>query len=332
MRKLLQRIWRDVDLPETPRPEPVWTPSTPLITELVVGRASGPPPVLHHATSYQWAAACHELWEAGRIDVLEYAVRALQPHYPQLTYLETLLALFEEMPRAEPAPLEFCDNPAAEVQIVRRRRCDAVLLCFCACQGTLGLPVNFIHQWLGRLPVSLVYLKDLRNLAGGCGFPTLGPDRQAAVAALQRIIRKLRGKRVYTLGVSLGGFAALHYGLALGADAVLNMAGATDFTPEFVASAGTVPPEYLEIQRLAPDYAVNLRDSYESATRRPRALIAYSAGHPRDRIQAERMAGLREVEVIAVDFAQHNVLEPLIRQRLFMPLLQRLVGVAGTPA
>jgi len=43
-------------------------------------------------------------------------------------------------------------------------------------------------------------------------------------------------------------------------------------------------------------------------------------------MQAERMAGVPNVELVAVDFAQHNVIEPLIRQQRFMPLLKKLVG------
>jgi hypothetical protein len=50
-----------------------------------------------------------------------------------------------------------------------------------------------------------VYIKDFRNLGGGGGFPTLGPDRAAAITGLQRIAGEVNGDRIYTLGVSLGG-------------------------------------------------------------------------------------------------------------------------------
>ena len=140
-----------------------------LIAELTAVCPSGNPPALERATPYQWAAACHELWESGRIEVVEYAIRLLRAHYPDMKYLESLVALFDGLPRNLPAPLAFCDDPAAEIQVVRRPGSDAVLLCFCARNGTLGLPLNFIHQWLGRLPTSLVYIKDFRDLAGGCG-------------------------------------------------------------------------------------------------------------------------------------------------------------------
>jgi hypothetical protein len=298
-----------------------------LIAELTAVCPSGNPPALEHATPYQWAAACHELWESGHLEVVEYAIRLLRAHYPDMKYLESLVALFDSLPRNLPAPLAFCDDPAAEIQVVRRPGSDAVLLCFCARNGTLGLPLNFIHQWLGRLPTSLMYIKDFRNLAGGCGFPSLGPDRASAVAALRRMAGEVNGKRIYTLGVSLGGYSALHYGLQLHAVAALNLAGRTDLTPNFVAGLEPLSQDYLSLCQFAPDYTKNSRDSYASAEQRPHVLIAYSAGHPIDRQQAERMAGLPNVELIAVDHAQHNVVDPLVRRGELLPLLNRLLSI-----
>jgi hypothetical protein len=298
-----------------------------LVREMEIAHSSGTAPaVVARASPYQWANACHDLFEAGRIDILERAARHLHAVYPELTYLRTLVALFDAMPRHLPAPLAFCDDPTSAIQIVRRPDCDNVLLCFCAAEGTLGLPLNFVHQWIGRLPASLVYIKDFRDLSGACGFPTLGPDRAAAVAAFRRIADEIGAMRIYTLGVSLGGYAALYYGLELGAVSVLSLGGATDYTPEFVNRLGPVPHKYLNLSERAPDYARNLRDACVAAVHKTRILLAYSVGYPRDRLQAERIAGLPNVELVGVDYAQHNVVDPLIRRREFLPLLCRLLS------
>jgi hypothetical protein len=298
-----------------------------LVRELEIAYSNGTPvAVVRRASPYQWANACHDLFEAGRIDILEFAVRYLHKLYPDLRYLRTLLGWFDSMPRDMPAPLAFCDDPKAEVQVVQRPDCDAVLFCFCAGGGTLGLPVNFVHHWLGRVPASLVYIKDLRELWGGCGFPALGPDRASAIKELRHITQVLNVQRIYTFGVSHGGYPALYYGLELGAVGVLNLGGSVDLTPSFVDSLGPMRLEYKYLCEVAPEYLINLRDSYESAGQKPRVYIAYSARYPDDRRQAERMAGLPNVELIAVNHAQHNVLEPLIQTRAFMPLLERLLA------
>jgi hypothetical protein len=293
-----------------------------LVRELEIAYSSGAP-IVKHASPYQWGNACHDLWEAGRIDLVDYAVRHLHLIYPDLTYLTSLLALLDALPRQMPPAVAFCDDPAAEIQIIRRPNCQDVLFCFCAQNGTLGVPLNFAHQWVGRCPASLVYIKDFRHLCGGCGYPTLGPDRVSAVAAFRRIADELHANRIYTLGVSLGGYAALYYGLELKAAAVLTFAGAINLTPDFVESLGPIAKYYLTLRKLAPDYTKNLRDSFGTAAHAPRLTIAYSARYPYDRRQAEQMAGLENVELVAVDYAQHNVVDPLIREHRFLPLLQR---------
>jgi len=302
-----------------------------LVAELEKAYSSGTAPaVVVHAAPYQWANACHDLWEAGRLDIAEYAARHLHAIYPELTYLSTLFGLFDAVPRHLPAPLAFRDEPTAEIQIVRRPDCDVVLLCFCAREGTLGFPLNFIHQWLGRLPVSLVYIKDFRDLYGTRGYSSLGPDRASSVAALRRIARDLSGKRTYVLGVSFGGYPALYYGLQVGAEAVLCLGGMTDLTRDFNEALGPLPRNYLNFVQQVPEHATNLRDIYAAAERRPRVLLVFSGEHPRDRPQAQRLAGLPNVELMPVaGESHHNVVHPLIRKGQFLPLLVRLLSEAA---
>jgi hypothetical protein len=303
------------------------SPYAKLISRWQSAHASGVVPPLGEASPHQWAMACHEMFEAGNVEVLEYAARHLHEAYPDVDYLATMVAWFDAVPRHLPPPLAFRDQRGAEVQIVQNNGSEAVLLCFCAAQGTLGLPLDFVHQWLGRLPVSLVYIKDFRDLSGALGFPPLAPDRAGSIVALRRIAAELGGKRIYTLGVSLGGYAAMYYGLELGATGILNLAGATDLTLDFVNQIGSVPWVYSSLLRLAPDYAKNLRDAYVAAGQGPRTLIAFNSGFPRDRQQAERMAGVPNVELIALtSAAKHNVVDELIRQGKFADLLQRLLA------
>jgi hypothetical protein len=114
----------------------------------------------------------------------------------------------------------------------------------------------------------------------------------------------------------------------LGAVAVLGLGGKTDLTPGFVQHHGANSPLYCKLLQKVPDYATDLGTIYGAATRCPRVLLAYSAAHEIDRQQAERMAGLSSVELIAVGGQpQHNVIDPLIRRREFFPLLHRLMAL-----
>jgi len=64
-----------------------------LVRELEIAFSSSvAPAVVEHASPYQWANACHDLLDAGRIDILEFAARHLHAIYPELKYLSTIVA------------------------------------------------------------------------------------------------------------------------------------------------------------------------------------------------------------------------------------------------
>ncbi len=301
------------------------------VAELERTFAAGVTPDYALATAYQWANACHELLAAGRLPILEYAVRHLTTVYPDIEYLATIAAWFDAIPRDDGPAIPFSDDVDAEVQIVRREGCENVLFCFCGAQGTLGVPLNLAHEWLGRMPVSLVYIKDVRDIWGGGGYPTLAADHVRSAQALLQIARTLGARRIFTLGVSLGGYPALHYGRKLGAEGVLNLGGATDLSPEFDATEAL--STYPTLLQQSPDYAVGLRAVYAASECRPRVLLVFGDGHAIDRRQAERMAGLPGVELIAVDrCAQHNVSETLMRRKEYAGILHRLLSLRAIEA
>jgi acyl-coenzyme A synthetase/AMP-(fatty) acid ligase len=303
-----------------------------LVRALEVAYRSGAAPApMAHARPYQWANACHDLFEAGRLAVLEHGLRHLHAVYPDVEYLRTLALLFDSVPCRLPPPLPFADDPSADVQIIERPGSDAVLLCFCALQGTLGLPLSFMHSWHGRLPVSLVYLKDFLNLSGAAGFPSLGPDRESSVAGLRRLVARLGARRIFTLGVSSGGFAALYYGFRLGAMGALSLGGATDLTVAFNQRIGNASACSRAIIEAAPDYGQRIGAMYAAGRHAPRVLAAFNSGNDVDRAQAEQLLGLPGVELVAVEgYSHHNVVESLVRERRYMSIAERLIGAATT--
>src|SRR5262249_23175317 len=133
--------------------------------------------------------------------------------------------------------------------------------------------------------------------------------------------------RLYALGVSYGGYPALHYGLDLRAHGVLMLGGQTDLTAEFNERVG-LSPALPAILREAPDYAQNLRELYMCADQHPGALICFGADYLYDRRHAERMCGVRNLELVPVEnHSYHNVIDALIRRGRFFDLLHRLLSL-----
>src|SRR5262249_37523749 len=242
-----------------------------------------------------------------------HGARLLQETFPRFAFAQNLCEMYDRMPVAD-GQLPFAEAGDKEVQIVPHSASDAVLLLFCGRSHRLGLPLPVMHRWLGLLPASLIYLRDFRLLFYLKGLPSLGADRAATLAALREIVASLNGRRLFCCGSSVGTYAALHYGLDLGAEAVIGFAGTIKLDLEFNQQT----PMEQTIARLhqeLPNGAIDLREAYAGAERAPRVHIVCGDGAWDDRMQAETLAGLPTVTFDCLnDCATHNVTMELIRR------------------
>jgi len=272
------------------------------------------------------AAAIDVVFARGNLEAAEHAARHLYRLLPGSRYVRNLCAIFDRMPPAG-RQLPFADDPTKEVQIVPRSGAETVALLFCGNAERLGLPLSAMHRWLGLIPASLVYLRDFRRLSYLTGLPSLGPDREATVTSLRAITATLGGRRTVCYGNSGGTFAALHYGLDLGSEAVLGLSGVTNLSAEFNAHLRQAA-NIARLRKELPDGPIDLRRLYGTADRPPRAMILYAQHNWDDRLHAEHLSGLPTISLRAVeDNDQHNIVVELIKRGEFEGLLDWLVRV-----
>jgi hypothetical protein len=271
-----------------------------------------------------WHDALHEILDHGHVEPVVHAVKHLRtaflPH--KYVFLETLHQIFERMPPADESYLPFQDVLCNDVQIVRRENAETVMFVFCGRKHKPGLPTCIDHRWLGRLPVSLVYLRDFQKVFFLAGISSLGQDRGAALDSLRRIVTSIGGRRTVCYGYSGGAFAALHYGLELESDAVLCLSGVTNVSSEFNSRLRSA-----KRNRELPRGAVDLRHAYSVATRPPRVRIIYAKHNWDDRLHAQHMEGLPTVTLQAVPAAlSHNVVVDLVNRGEYEGVLGWLVS------
>lgn len=280
-------------------------------------------PHFERGTVTAWVEAVNLHMLIGQIDVAEHGLRYLRERFPTVTYANRVGEIFDRFPLAG-KPLPFKDDLEADVQIVARDLVDTVVLLFCGGTGNLGLPLSVVHQWTGRLPASLVYLRDFHRQHYLEGVKSLG-TRDQTVAALRQIIASLGAARIACYGGSGGVFAALQYGLELEADAVLCLSGTVNLCPEFNAYS-IYEKSANKLRADLPDAELDLRRLYAAAPHPPRVRMIYGADFWDDRIQAEYMGTLPCVTLQAVDnFGEHNVIVELIRRGQFGTALHWLV-------
>jgi hypothetical protein len=274
-----------------------------------------------------WCAALNETLALGQLEAAVHAAGHLGAAFPTSNYVKNLCRIFERMPPVDESYVPFQDLYWNDVQIVRRENARTVLFVFCGRQHKPGLPVCLIHRWLGRLPVSVVYLRDFRVLFYLAGIRSLGQNRRATLDSLRKIVRSIGGQRTLCYGNSGGVFPALHYGLDLQSEAVLCLSGITNVTTEFnsrLRSADSVARLSSEL----PRGAVDLHGAYRAAKRPPRARIVYAEQNWDDRLHAEYMADLPTVALQAVPGTNnHNVIADLIYRGEYEDVLNWLVAL-----
>jgi amino acid adenylation domain-containing protein len=299
----------------------------PLVSELNAAFAEKRPIAVDRSEDLsKWASALDILFLAGRLDVLAHSAAKLSAAYPGFDYAETIATFFDRMPPVDRNTLPFADKRLQSIQVVARPGSPTVILAFCDRYHGLGAPLAAIHRWLGTLPASLIYLRDFRRLHFLAGIPELGQDREHTIQSLRRIVSEIGGRRVLCYGNSAGSFAALDYGEALGAEAVLAVAGPTNLRPEFNAHLRWMRPAE-RIQAMVPGAGADMRDVYAAGTRAARVRIAYGEHDWDDRLQAENLTGLPRIELKPVaGYLGHNIAMELIRRGGFGEFLEWLVG------
>jgi hypothetical protein len=268
-----------------------------------------------------WISALGEVMVQGDLECAIYAARHVTAAFPTAEFPRNICAVLDRLPPADDRFLPLPDRSAANVQVVRRPHADTVILLFSDFPPQFGLPLPVIHRWLGRLPASLIYLADDRRNYCLNGIRSLGPDREATLTALRNITMELGARRILCYGVSAGGFPALHYGLDLGAEAILALGSATNLTLEFNANLRQEKGA-LRLQRQWPGSLPDLRALFGAVRQPPRTLLVYGESNWDDRLHALHLSALPSVTLKAVPkFARHNVTPGLIRRDEYQALL-----------
>lgn len=275
--------------------------------------------------SAQWSAALNRLLTCGRLAPVMHAAAQLRTAFPTSVHIRNLCQVFDRMPSVDEKALSFNDS-GKDVQIVRRENANTVMFIFCGRGHQAGFPLCMLHRWLGRLPASLVYLRDFRQVAYLAGIRSLGENRDSTLASLRDIISSLGAQRSVCYGNSGGLFAALHYALDLESETVLGLSGITNISPIFnrhLRSAGSIA----RLHRELPNVAVDLHQAYSNAKRPPRVRIVYAENNWDDRLHAQYMKGLGTVTLEGVpESDEHNVITDLVKRGEYESLLEWLVN------
>ncbi len=215
------------------------------------------------------------------------------------------------------------------MQLVRRPGADTLLVAFCGFGARIhrmSMALSLFQRWLNPLGFHVIYLRDFRRLAYQDGVTPLGEGLAPTVEALRGMAHELEVRRVMCVGVSAGGYGALSYAGALGAERVLAFSPATNLDPAFNTYLRWSEGSAL-LSRRFPGGEFDLRPRLAAQGGRPGATIVYGAQCWDDRFHAEHLAGLPGVELRPIDgFRGHMSAAELVHRGEFGALLQDVLG------
>jgi tetratricopeptide (TPR) repeat protein len=265
------------------------------------------------------------LTDVARTTLLRLSKLADDTEVAQAAKVE--LRSMEILEQADPALLSKVPGELGvgnEAVFHRAEGSDTTLVVFSGLGGRVGPSVNVFHAIVAPLRVNAVYLYDAERLSHLNGNGPLGRGYVAAIEALRRMLTAWQSRRLVCIGNSGGGYAALRYGMDLGAERVLGFSAPTilveDFHMTYDRRARAVVKR---VNRHVPDMTVDLRGLLQKAAAPPRVDLYFGSDMPQDRMHAERLSGLPGVTLHPVEgVARHDVAGALLLEGRLLPILR----------
>jgi tetratricopeptide (TPR) repeat protein len=274
------------------------------------------------------------LWNYGPAlsEGLEWAEGAGRPAEgdPDRAEWEELQAIANKAPGSEERmrPLVVSD-PDRDVLIAEVKDADTAVLVFTGGNDAISMPLLIFDRYLATLNLSAFYLKDSKRLRYLLGIESLSADYQGTLSALRDMLSRLGVKRLCTIGNCEGGFAAIRYGVELGADCIVTF-GAPTYSPDDELTKIEQARNFMR-NRLAAKVPADMIDLKPFlATRGSKAQIEffYENEDPRDCAHASHLSGLAGVTLHPQPGLNHSMLRRLaLSHEDFRGMLGKLLRV-----
>jgi tetratricopeptide (TPR) repeat protein len=180
-----------------------------------------------------------------------------------------------------------------DVVIAAVRNADTAVLVFTGSNDAVSMPLPLFDRYLAKLNITAVYLKDFKRLRFLTGIESLGGDYESTLLALRKTLDRLEIKRICTLGNCDGGFAAIRYGIELGAARIVAFGAPTHSSDDSLTKIEQAR-NFMK-HRLAakvPTAMMDLKPFLNSREHTSQLELFYEEEDARDSMQALHLAGL----------------------------------------
>jgi len=239
----------------------------------------------------------------GLTDSLPLSIGASKPqnlaHDPDEAERRELQILLDRSPaeRTLARPVINAD-PGRDVIIADAAPSSTAVLIFTGAGDSLAMPLPVFDRYLTPLNLTPIYLRDFHRLRYMAGIRSLGETYQATIDGLRRLLRQRGVSRLYTFGNCAGGFAAIRYGVELGAERILAFDAPTH-CPEEALTRLDQGQNFIRRRLLSlyPGEMTDLKPFLAARHSETRIDIFYQNEDRLKRLQAERLGDVPGIQL-----------------------------------
>jgi hypothetical protein len=181
------------------------------------------------------------------------------------------------------------DDPHQSVVTDFRFPTRPLLIAFGGMAGRLGIPPFEFFNVTRHLDVNRVYLRDLSQTWYHAGLPGVSESIDDTACFLRSKIAESGSKRVVVVGNSAGGYAAILFGVLIGADMIHAFSPHTSLhNPDHIRSVKRL----LFVQKNFADKYFDLSNLLTTKSMSSRIHIYYNSGNAIDTTHAVHLARL----------------------------------------
>ena len=208
-----------------------------------------------------------------------------------------------------------------DILVAPAENSNTVVLVFTGLADQAMVPIGILDRYFAALNLTAVYLRDSSRLLFNNGVASVAQNFDGTVEYLRNIISGFGSSRLVSMGTSAGGYAAIRYGLSLGADCIAGFSAPTNLTAAFLADDGRGRIVANRLQKLPPE-TLDILPAVIAADGRTPIHLVYGEHMPQDKRHALYLKGAPGVVLHSLqEIDQHSSLTVLAQNRKLLPFL-----------
>jgi tetratricopeptide (TPR) repeat protein len=154
---------------------------------------------------------------------------------PQLKqHLQTKRSILAKAPADAALLRPLVVDDSKEILVAEAPSSTTTLLVFTGLADRTGMPIALLDRYLATLDISVVYLRDFSRFLFNKGVLSVASDYPESIRYLENLVGGLGTTQLMTLGSSAGSFAAIRYGVEMGAVNILGFSAPTNISADFL--------------------------------------------------------------------------------------------------